>query len=344
MEKFVSRNPAIDWLKGVGIVCIVVYHVSVGVIPRGYLGVELFFMISGFFLMESWLYRPTTTVRYTWSRIKRYAIPYILTLVGACLTRFDLLFHFKDLDSFLEGYTRLFQIFTMSQAMGAQAGCEQFFIGSWFIGELILVGGLLYGMLEFNHKLSVYVLFPCLVFVSYNLLYNEFDGNKWTVIWGLPYEFYRALCCMALGALISYCHNTYAEAFSRRAKFINCMGVLALSLYLCILFSRGSYDKYVFILLPWILAATIINESVLKKCLTKLGRGILTILGKYSLYLLLAHGPVLTGVKFLFGRAGVSAQGLCYTATVYTSIIVFTVALYFCSRKVELLLKRYEFK
>ena len=47
------RNIGIDALKGLAIIAIVIYHFGGGFLPYGYLGVEVFLVISGYLLMKS---------------------------------------------------------------------------------------------------------------------------------------------------------------------------------------------------------------------------------------------------------------------------------------------------
>lgn len=48
-----SRNYRIDVLKAVAIVAVVLYHFGGGYLTYGYLGVDIFFVISGYFMMKS---------------------------------------------------------------------------------------------------------------------------------------------------------------------------------------------------------------------------------------------------------------------------------------------------
>lgn len=48
-----SRNYRIDALKGIAILAVVLYHFGGGYLPFGYLGVDIFFVISGYFMMKS---------------------------------------------------------------------------------------------------------------------------------------------------------------------------------------------------------------------------------------------------------------------------------------------------
>lgn len=48
-----SRSYRIDALKGIAILAVVLYHFGGGYLPFGYLGVDIFFVISGYFMMKS---------------------------------------------------------------------------------------------------------------------------------------------------------------------------------------------------------------------------------------------------------------------------------------------------
>lgn len=50
-----NRNSELDFLKGIAIIAVVLYHFVGSVLPFGYLGVEIFFVISGYLLMNSML-------------------------------------------------------------------------------------------------------------------------------------------------------------------------------------------------------------------------------------------------------------------------------------------------
>lgn len=50
-----TRNTELDLLKGIAIIAVVLYHFAGSVLPFGYLGVEIFFVISGYLLMKSLL-------------------------------------------------------------------------------------------------------------------------------------------------------------------------------------------------------------------------------------------------------------------------------------------------
>ena len=51
------RFVGLDGLKGIALIAIVLYHCDQGVLPGGFLGVDVFFTISGFLIVSSLLRR-----------------------------------------------------------------------------------------------------------------------------------------------------------------------------------------------------------------------------------------------------------------------------------------------
>ncbi|MEO7362334.1 MAG: acyltransferase, partial [Gemmatimonadaceae bacterium] len=79
------RVAALDGLRGVAIVAVVAFHA--GVLPGGFLGVDLFFVLSGFLIAGLLLREHQKTgniaLREFWARRARRLIPAVLTVVAA---------------------------------------------------------------------------------------------------------------------------------------------------------------------------------------------------------------------------------------------------------------------
>lgn len=54
MEKdnFKKRDSRIDTLKGYAIIAVILYHLGGNILPYGYLGVDIFLVISGYLMMK----------------------------------------------------------------------------------------------------------------------------------------------------------------------------------------------------------------------------------------------------------------------------------------------------
>ena len=47
-----SRSVILDGLKGIAIIAVFLYHFGSDVLPYGYLGVDVFFVVGGYFLVN----------------------------------------------------------------------------------------------------------------------------------------------------------------------------------------------------------------------------------------------------------------------------------------------------
>lgn len=86
---------ALDGLRGIAVLAVVVYHFAPGVAPGGFLGVDLFFVLSGFLitslLVNEWAGASRISLRSFWLRRARRLLPalfLVLTVVGV----YELLF------------------------------------------------------------------------------------------------------------------------------------------------------------------------------------------------------------------------------------------------------------
>lgn len=81
-----TGNLNVDILKAIAIIAVVLYHLGSGILPFGYLGVDVFFVISGYFMMTAMYkeYETNKTHNYfstLFSRIKRLWPP----ILAVCL-------------------------------------------------------------------------------------------------------------------------------------------------------------------------------------------------------------------------------------------------------------------
>jgi peptidoglycan/LPS O-acetylase OafA/YrhL len=88
-EARTTRFPGLDGLRALAVLAVIVYHLFPGILPGGFIGVDVFFVISGF-LITSLLIRERTTsgridLRRFWIRRGRRLLPALaaVVLVGA---------------------------------------------------------------------------------------------------------------------------------------------------------------------------------------------------------------------------------------------------------------------
>jgi len=80
----------IDGLRAIAVTAVVLYHLGLQWIPGGFLGVDLFFVISGYvitrLLLDSIMSKGALDLReFYWARIRRLAPPLIFMLIGTSL-------------------------------------------------------------------------------------------------------------------------------------------------------------------------------------------------------------------------------------------------------------------
>jgi peptidoglycan/LPS O-acetylase OafA/YrhL len=82
-----ERQPALDGLRGVAVVLVVLYHLGVDWLPGGFLGVDVFFVLSGFLITSLLVDAQRRTgridLRAFWIRRSRRLLPALLVLLAA---------------------------------------------------------------------------------------------------------------------------------------------------------------------------------------------------------------------------------------------------------------------
>lgn len=287
------RNYAIDWIKGLMIIAIVVYHTSlVPSLHHGYLAVDLFFPICGFFLMNSFIKKPTTAVLYTWSRIKRFYLPFLLCFLFSCILRFRGLTSFPDFDSFLEKYAQFAYSLTLSEEIGPRVMTEHILHGSWFLSVMLIAGFLIYSMLEFNKKLSVHILFPAVYVLGFTLIFTCSPTiTSWNRVGAMSLPLLRGLAGMVGGALVCDIFTNYTVALERRSTLINIAFIVSSVLFLALMFAVKSLDIYILPIIPWILVGAMIDGSWFNRLLSHVKGGFIGLVGRNTIYILFAHPP-----------------------------------------------------
>ncbi|MBR5176824.1 MAG: acyltransferase [Bacteroidales bacterium] len=289
------RNHAVDWLKGVMIVFIVFVHS--GTIPglfHGYLAVDIFFFIAGYYLMRSFNRKPETAIKYTWHRIKNIYLPYILCFLFSCVLRYEGLTHFADFDSFIEKYAQFAFSLSLTEEIGPRIMYEHILFGSWFLSVLVIAGFLLYSMLEYNDRFAIHILFPAICILGFTFIFtNGTSAMNWARIGAISLPLLRGLTELAAGALIYKIRDVYHDALERRGLIINIAFILSLVLYLALMFTERNLDVYLIATAPWILLGAVIEKSWLNRFLSLIRGGLISAIGKRSLYVLLAHPPAL---------------------------------------------------
>ena len=92
-------RPDIDGLRAIAVLCVIFYHSGIGLFSGGYVGVDVFFVISGF-LITTIIVREIGEQRFSlanfYQRRMRRILPAIITVVVFCLIVGIVLFETSD--------------------------------------------------------------------------------------------------------------------------------------------------------------------------------------------------------------------------------------------------------
>ena len=330
-----TRNLAIDWIKGWMILCIILHHTWMIPNFRGYLAVDVFFYISGFFLMKSYLRKPTTAVKYTWKRVKQIAAPFFICIIlggGIMLARHILT---RDsFDSIVDVSGKVFATIPFAGEIGGEFTRAPFLLLYWYLSALIICSFILYAMLQYSESLSTTILFPAIILLGYNALFSDAPSlNTLNRIGLLGAPLIRGLYEMAAGAMICHVYSNYQSGIESRATLINVLGLISLVLFAALLFTQEALDKYTIITIPWFLLAAVMDHSWLNAALGKIKGGFFAWVGRYTLYVYCIHGPVQSRVHSLNDHLlHGSLQGVSLLLVDFAAIAAASVALFYLCR------------
>jgi peptidoglycan/LPS O-acetylase OafA/YrhL len=76
--------PALDGVRGVAVLAVLLFHAGIAWLPGGFLGVDAFFVLSGY-LITTLLLGGTSDLRTFWERRARRLVPALLALTAGVL-------------------------------------------------------------------------------------------------------------------------------------------------------------------------------------------------------------------------------------------------------------------
>src|ERR671913_1706179 len=88
-EVRLSYSPGLDGLRAIAVMAVLLYHADLSFIPGGFLGVEVFFVISGYLisalLLAEWHRRGHIDLKNFWIRRARRLLPALYVLLVVCM-------------------------------------------------------------------------------------------------------------------------------------------------------------------------------------------------------------------------------------------------------------------
>lgn len=328
MKKYYS----IDLFKFLFSIVIAVFHLWIWykTNPRGgFIGVEFFFLISGFFLMKQHEEKSMnfSPVQYTWMRIKKFYPHYILSFLVYFLLR-NLSVH-NSLKMIIKKFLySASEIFLLQGTIVIDEHSVIYNAPTWYISALLFSGYILWALLNRN-KSFVLTGGPIIVFWIYAYMaYTIGKANIWRthVFEVLNYGILRAIAGMLLG-ILCYQMSRKMSAYTKEAPGNKhptiCMFGGAIIIMAAIVLSYKWFNRASFFyIVCFAVGVTLLTAG--EECGASLPKSIQNLanwLGKISFAIYLNHYLFGWGLKTLFPNYRSGIIGLYLLLVIPYSVV-----------------------
>lgn len=288
-----GRNPAIEALRFLFIIQICLWHIRIPFLKAGYLGVEFFYILSGYFMYYTTVKKYSPGVlSYSIHKLKKFYIQYVLSIIITYLILFkNIVISLKT--EWLPTILELFSQILMIQNVGIFDGGRN--APLWFFSVLVYGGLIAYSILRYHISLTIRYIAPISIicFLAYCF---KGDGSsnmleQWNVYHFIPMTLVRGICEMFMGILLGYVYMNYKNVIDSISKnLINTAVTLSIILYICILFYGGETTPYSLIFIPVILLSAIVPGTIISRIFTSV---LWVKLGSLAFDIFLVHYPLI---------------------------------------------------
>lgn len=295
----------IDGLRGLAVLLVVAFHSAPGLFPNGYIGVDIFFVISGFVITNSihhdLVNKKFSFKRFFCRRLNRLLPSLLFMMLLMCIVNLVFLFPLEIKSISLDMLMSLLFIQNINLANN-----HAYFSDNWYVEPLQHLWSL-------SVEEQFYILFAVLIIFFQNKNYHIGAINKIFIaiflfsfaasfIYGNAsdsyYNFFYRIWEIVTGILAYLLHK-------RRFKFIQ--RNLPITLFMLILiFTLATINKYeqtfylsLFLLNTSVAILLMVNNCGLQRIF--LANRIFVLLGRVSYPWYLLHWPFLSYYRILFG-------------------------------------------
>ncbi len=328
-----KRNVAIDAMRFI-FICILcpVHCPAVNLFPNGYIAVEFFFILAGFFIYQS--YRKHVdlgTMDFTLKKMRRFFWPLVLSLgVLMLLDRKRFIYpHEITPDGIVSQYFMRIPELLFCQGLEMVKPDTYINVTLWFISILLFGGAIIFSLLKnVGHK-AVALVIPILVLLG--ITYLTSFGNT-GLIWrsqlpGSPLDcnLMRGIVEMGIGVMLAYVMELKKERITRHRKAVDALGTIGLLGMFLITLAHDNYDTLSLFLGPMIIVACVSGQSLFSKVFK--GR-VWVWLGGLSMYIYFIHGFISASYYIIISRVSV-IQNIPFALLVIAYLLACLVAGYF---------------
>ena len=313
------KNLPIEFLRFVFMTILCIWHSGVTIVHHGYLAVEFFAILSGFFIEVS--VRKATALSpflFTMKRIKHFLPVIVVTIIPS------LFIGIKDPKLNATINTIIPIPIYDNGIFGSVYNAPL-----WYIGCLITGGYFIYALsLNFNRAYSS-IIFAALPLLVYTFIFQGHIGESIEHRgFGIIGPFYMPLWRIMAGLSVGICLHrmlfTHSHWFENHTILVN-IALLSSMAALAALFYFPQYlDQYSLLIFVVLIAAAFIQKSLLSILFQSKIWGFL---GGLTLYMLFVHRPIKTFVKYYIVDTNSSYYIIIYLSVV---LIVSVVVKYIC--------------
>ncbi len=307
-----KRMYSLDLIKLALAYIVAFFHVGIDIQPGSTVAVQVFFIISGFFLGRKFYAvkdREYDQWNYTLDHVKSLYPHYLFSMVMIFLylTTRALVYLLKEpswaaLEALiLSVYDQIPDLLLLQSSFHYHNSMNY---PLWQISALLISGYFVFGLLKWNEKACRTLIFPAAILMILSLLNTEID--LWANYGPFFLPLLRAFCPMCIGVLTWYFTTTeFFQKILHYRKTFNILSILAL----ISLFSIAAHDNIFLITVPLVIWACTLSDSWINLLLN---HKCFHWCGSFSYALYLNHALV---QRFSYARVfpGLEARGVLLT-------------------------------
>lgn len=280
---------SIQFFRFWAIVMIALFHAfrGIGIADNGFLFVELFFIVSGYFIMESQKKSNSTIMNFVWKRFLRL---YPVFLVSNILYFIIGYYYGRDFSSVQIRDTILFLSYS---PFSTNIPLISWFCSALFWSSVVLII-ILHVFQKIRHQFVVTLLLSILLY-AYILYTTSTLGGISHVYWGFLLKgFLRGIAGVCLGAALS-CFKTLSEKYT--FSYLQFFEIIAIAAFVYMHFGGHSVLTQILYICVSI-ALTFLCYQNKTYLIRKLNNGVSIFLGKITFSIYLSHTLYISIIRY----------------------------------------------
>lgn len=281
----------IQILRGLAVFVVVIFHISPTIMPTGYFGVDIFFVISGFLMCS--LYKPNSAGKlisdFYFRRFTRI-IPAYLTIIAICLVLGSYIFVPYEFSKLVEQSLAAVMGIPNILLWSGESYFDEFafrpLLHLWSLGveiQFYIIVPLIYLVITRSKKLFLFLIVAS--FVSCILVASI---SSKTAFFMLPFRMWEFLMGFAVAYYFSVSGNVRTNKFSRYGLF----SFILLSFFCVVPVPLGPHPGISALILCTLTSIVLLVGLPINVLSSRIGK-IFECFGRYSYSLYLVHFPIL---------------------------------------------------